>query len=256
MKRLLPANFGKRLVRTGQYVFAAIGIVALGYWASVSVNAHLFQRKEAQSFAQKLQTRGRYEKKGARTVPITKVEQQGPVEGAVIANLAIPRLGLSTMVVEGVEDGDLKLGAGHIPGTALPGEPGNVGIAGHRDTFFRPLRLIHTGDVIALATLHGEDRYQVVSTEIVSPDDVQVLYPTRRDTLTLVTCYPFYFVGSAPLRFIVLAERSDKPERSAAKKESFMAAPATMKSNSMRLIAFEPAEEADTRDSNRQSQHK
>jgi sortase A len=125
--------------------------------------------------------------------------------------LSISRLGLSTVVVEGVEDGDLKLAPGHIPGTAIPGEPGNVGIAGHRDTFFRPLRFIHKDDVIRLSTQHGEERYRVVSIKIVDPDNVQVLYPTNRETLTLVTCYPFYYVGSAPKRFIVRSERFEEP---------------------------------------------
>ena len=111
------------------------------------------------------------------------------------------------MVVQGVSAGDLRRAAGHIPGTALPGEPGNVGIAAHRDTFFRPLRLIAPNDTITLTTLQGAYRYRVVSTEIVKPDAVDVLHPTSRDTLTLVTCFPFYYVGSAPQRFIVHAER-------------------------------------------------
>jgi sortase A len=119
---------------------------------------------------------------------------------------------LSKVVVEGDDATDLQLAPGHIPGTALPGEHGNVGIAGHRDTFFRPLQFIREGDIIALATPNGTYRYRVISTEIVTPDDVQVLDPTKTDVLTLVTCYPFYFVGSAPKRFIVRADRS-MPER-------------------------------------------
>ena len=111
------------------------------------------------------------------------------------------------MVVEGVDERDLKRAAGHIPGTALPGETGNIGIAAHRDTFFRPLRFIEKSDAITLRTLHGTYRYRVVSTKVVAPDDVQVLYPTGRDTLTLVTCFPFYYIGAAPHRFIVTARR-------------------------------------------------
>jgi sortase A len=94
---------------------------------------------------------------------------------------------------------------GHIPGTALPGEDGNIVLAAHRDTFFRPLRNIQKGDEIALTTLSGAYRYRVESIQIVGPDDVGVLSPTKQPTLTLVTCYPFYFVGSAPKRFIVRA---------------------------------------------------
>jgi len=111
------------------------------------------------------------------------------------------------MVVEGAGERDLKLAAGHVPGTSLPGEAGNAGIAGHRDTFFRSLRLIRKNDAISVTTSSGEYQYRVVSIEIVEPDDVQVLYPTKTEMLTLVTCYPFYFVGPAPRRFIIQAER-------------------------------------------------
>jgi len=204
----LPAKAAKRMSRIAQYVFAAIGALALGYWATVFVSARLFQTKEAHDFARELQAKVAREKMASRSDSAKEGEEQPPREGAVIAELGIPRLGLSTMVVEGVEDGELKLAAGHIPGTALPGKQGNIGIAGHRDTFFRPLRFIRKDDMIALTTLRGTSRYRVVSTKIVGSDEVQVLYPTGRDALTLVTCYPFDFVGSAPRRFIVRAERS------------------------------------------------
>jgi sortase A len=208
VKVLLPAKSTKSFLRVAQYVFAAIGVLALGYWATVFVCAEIFQTKEARNFAQEIQAKVAREKVASRSDPAKESEKQPPREGAVVARLAILRLGLSMMVVEGVEDTDLKLAAGHIPGTALPGEQGNIGIAGHRDTFFRPLRFIRKDDLIALTTLHGTYRYRVVSTRIARPDDVQVLYPTRCDTLTLVTCYPFDFVGPAPSRFIVRAERS------------------------------------------------
>jgi LPXTG-site transpeptidase (sortase) family protein len=108
--------------------------------------------------------------------------------------------------VEGAGQHELKLGPGHIRTTALPGEGGNVGIAGHRDTFFRPLRFIRRGDTIELITYEREREYRVVSTEIVNPTDTRVLLPTSRETLTLVTCYPFTFIGAAPKRFIVRAD--------------------------------------------------
>jgi sortase A len=207
VKLFFPPNVRYLLARLGQYVFAAIGILALWYWASVASQARLFQKKEAHRIAQGLQSQVAFKKTDAKPRPIAEIKRQAPVEGAAIANLAIPRIGLSTVVVEGDDDRELKLAAGHIPGTALPGEPGNIGIAAHRDTFFRPLRLIRKDDEIVLTTPHGEDRYSVVSTKIVDPNDVAVLYPTSHDALTLVTCYPFYFVGSAPKRFIVQAER-------------------------------------------------
>jgi sortase A len=101
----------------------------------------------------------------------------------------------------------LRRAVGHIPGTALPSEHGNVGISGHRDTFFRPLRNIRQDDEITLATLNGAYRYRVDTIQVVGPEDIKVLDSTTESMLTLVTCYPFYFVGPAPQRFIVRAHR-------------------------------------------------
>lgn len=125
----------------------------------------------------------------------------------LIGRVEIPRLALSVIVMEGTSSKTLRRAAGHIVGTALPGQPGNVGISGHRDTFFRPLRNIERNDIVTLMTPGGEYRYRVLSTIIVEPDDVSVLDAGDKETLTLVTCYPFYFVGPAPKRFIVRAER-------------------------------------------------
>jgi sortase A len=130
-----------------------------------------------------------------------------PEEGELIGRLEIPDVGVSAIVQEGVASRTLRRGAGRIPGTALPWEPGNVGIAAHRDSFFRGLKDIGKNDIILLTTVHGTFRYQVDSTEVVKPRDTHVLRDTDEDTLTLVTCYPFYYVGSAPKRFIVRARR-------------------------------------------------
>jgi len=130
-----------------------------------------------------------------------------PIAGQLVGRIEIPRLGLSVIVAEGTGDATLRRAAGHIEGTALPGKSGNVGIAGHRDTLFRPLRNIRQDDVITLTTLQGLYRYRVVSTKVVSPYDVAVLNPDGREILTLVTCYPFFFIGPAPDRFIVRAKR-------------------------------------------------
>jgi sortase A len=209
VKRLIPGKTARRWLRVAQFVFASAGVLALGYWAAIFVSARFFQTRQAHDFARELQRRVNRDTMASRS----DAPKEGPElpmrEGAVIAELGVPRLGLSTMVVEGVGDGDLKLAVGHIPGTALPGKQGNIGIAGHRDTFFRPLRFIRKDDMIALTTLRGTSHYRVVSTKIVGPDEVRVLYPTGRDVLTLVTCYPFDFVGPAPRRFIVRAERSE-----------------------------------------------
>ena len=111
------------------------------------------------------------------------------------------------MVTEGTSSATLSRAVGHIPGTALPGQSGNVGLFGRRDTFFRPLRNIQRNGIITLTTLLGEYRYRVVSTTVVDPHEIAVLSSSEKQILTLTTCYPFYFVGSAPDHFIVRAER-------------------------------------------------
>ena len=111
------------------------------------------------------------------------------------------------MIFEGDDAGCLEQDAGHIPGTALPSKSGNMGIAAHRDTYFRPLRLVRANDVINVKTPAGTSEYAVTGTEIVKPTAVSVLKPAPGHDLTLVTCYPFFFVGSAPERFIVHARK-------------------------------------------------
>ena len=193
----------KHPLQASQYALAVVGVLALGYWATVSLSARLYQAKETRAFEGRLQSQQR-EKQRSSVSRSTTTAKHG---GSAVARLAIPRLGLASIVVEGVKERDLRVAPGHIPGTPLPGEAGNVAIAGHRDTFFRPLRFIRKNDTINVMTDRGEDQYRVVSTNIVAPGDIQVLYPTGRDTLTLVTCYPFDYVGPAPNRFIVRAER-------------------------------------------------
>ena len=127
--------------------------------------------------------------------------------GDVVGELTIPRLHMSVMVFEGADAGILKIGAGHIPGTALPPRDGNIGIAAHRDTFFRSLKSIHPSDVITLRAPSGASRFEVTETEIVRPWDVKVLAQAPGRDLTLVTCYPFFYIGHAPQRFIVHAKR-------------------------------------------------
>jgi sortase A len=125
----------------------------------------------------------------------------------LIGRLMIPRLHLSAIVREGADGSTLQVALGHIPGTSLPGQNGNVGIAGHRDTLFRDLRRIRKCDLILFDTFGGKYTYVVKSTEIVRPKDVSVLKADDHPELTLVTCYPFYYVGSAPKRFIVKARQ-------------------------------------------------
>jgi LPXTG-site transpeptidase (sortase) family protein len=129
-----------------------------------------------------------------------------PAAGSWLARLDAPSVKLSTTVLEGTNDRTLARGSGHIEDTPLPGERGNIGVAGHRDTVFRPLRLVRLGDAMDLTTSNRVYHYRISKTLIVEPEDVYVLDPTPRPTLTLVTCYPFEFIGRAPQRFIVQAE--------------------------------------------------
>jgi sortase A len=125
------------------------------------------------------------------------------------AVLRVPKLHLEVPVYEGSDELTLNRGLGRIIGTARLGEPGNTGIAGHRDGFFRGLKDIGPGDTLELLLPHRTDRYVVTNILITNPDDVSVLQPSSVASLTLVTCYPFYFVGSAPRRYIVQASSDD-----------------------------------------------
>jgi sortase A len=172
----------------------AVALSTLSYCAYVALDTWKFQRDDRRQFDSMLTRQA-------------SAPPQPPAANGVIGLLDIPRLGISVMVIEGADSTALRRAAGHISGTALPGEQGNVGISAHRDTFFRRLRNIRQRDVITVNTLAGEYRYRVVSTRIVSPTEVSVLDPAETEILTLVTCYPFYYVGAAPDRFVVRAER-------------------------------------------------
>ena len=178
--------------------FAIIGLLVTGYWAYEHVHANLYQASESR----RLSTRAGNRNERPMRRPYARA-------GSAIAVLSIPHLGLKTVVVEGVNEQELRVAAGHVPGTALPGESGNIAVAGHRDTFFRSLRHIRNSDEINLNTPDGQYRYRVISTKVTWPDDITVLRPTPRPSITLITCYPFTFVGAAPKRFIVRAELLD-----------------------------------------------
>ena len=122
-----------------------------------------------------------------------------------LGRIEVPRLHLSVMTREGTDAATLRRAVGHIASTALPGQRGNAAFAGHRDTFFRKLRDVRKGDEIVFTTAQGRHRYVVDELRVVDPRDVSVLEPTSGPVLTLVTCYPFNYIGSAPERFIVRA---------------------------------------------------
>lgn len=122
-----------------------------------------------------------------------------------LGRVVVPRLGLEVMVADGIDAHTLRRAAGHIPGTSRLGSGGNVGIAGHRDSWFRPLKDVRAGDEVVVTTPGAVSRYRVEWAEVVVPDDTSALRPTTYPALTLVTCYPFYYVGTAPDRFVVRA---------------------------------------------------
>ena len=178
-------------------LFLLTAIVCLSYTGWIYFDEYWHQRQESEAFD-----------KAREVQPTVPAKPPARPEEPMKGRLSIPRLRLETMVEEGVSDSVLRRTAGHIPGTALPGRPGNVGVAAHRDTHFRSLSGIRKRDRIMLSTLSGDYKYEVVSTKIVSPKDVSVLAPSKgQNTLTLVTCYPFYYVGHAPKRFIVRARQ-------------------------------------------------
>jgi len=188
-----------RLLRWISSLLLLAGTAALAYAAYVIVSARYFQVTEAAKFD------------ALAVRPNLRPAPRAVVHGGVIGMLEIPRLSVNAIVVQGDSSDVLRRAVGHIPGTPLPGQPGNVALAGHRDTIFRPLRNIAAGDLIELRTDTGVIRYRVSSTKIVPPSDVAVLESRGQNELTLVTCYPFYYVGHAPKRFIVTASEVAPP---------------------------------------------
>ena len=187
----------RRTLGWSQVALFACGALLLSYCGFVMVDAWVFQQRESHDLERWLENRPKAQLPGPPAVRAR----------GLIGRLEIPRLGLSAILIEGDDSKTLRRAVGHIPGTPLPGHSGNTALTGHRDTFFRPLRNIRENDIIVVTTLEGEYRYRVVSTRVVSPDNVAVLKAGVGEILTLVTCYPFYFVGAAPDRFIVRAER-------------------------------------------------
>jgi sortase A len=178
-----------KLMRATSYFLLALGVAALGYVGYVSADSKAYQAIEKEKFVQAAVTQN----------------PQMLREGDVIGEIQVPRLGLDSMVVQGGTSRNLRRAVAHISNSALPGQWGNVALAGHRDTFFRPLRDIRAGDEVRFKTAAGTFEYRVQSIEIVGPRDTKVLEPSSGRDLTLITCFPFGFVGRAPGRFIVRA---------------------------------------------------
>ena len=186
----------RQSLKWGSSVLVAFGLIALIWDGASLARMYLYQKQSTAILDHENLLR-----------PVKTMLDSVPKAGTLLGSISIPRVRVSSVIVEGTDDHTLTLSVGHIPGTAVPGREGNVALAGHRDTFFRGLRNIRNRDEIVLTTSDGTHLYEVESTRVVSPDDVDVLNDVGRPLLTLVTCYPFYFVGSAPKRFIVQAHR-------------------------------------------------
>ena len=180
----------------------ALGTACLVFYGVVTVRTWQYQRDAKAEVAQMVSA-NRPPKAAQKTPAVAKPLTPGEVIGRV----DIPRLKLSAAVAEGDDDTTLGKAVGHLPDTPLPWDRrGNVGLAAHRDGLFRALEKIRLGDEVRVVTRRGEYHYRVKKTHIVDPDDVWVLAPTTAPTVTLITCYPFSFVGNAPQRFVVQAE--------------------------------------------------
>jgi sortase A len=180
-----------------EWALLGFGAGCLATYAYVSVEAHRFQQARAAQFQ--------------RIAAIAGSTAIAP--GALIGMLDVPRLGLSTPVIEGDDDETLERSVGHLPDTPMPWDRGNSAVAGHRDGLFRPLKNIKVGDEIRFRTPGRDLLYEVTRTSVVEPRDLWVLDPASGADLTLITCYPFYWVGSAPERFVVHARRVVRPAK-------------------------------------------
>jgi len=206
----------------------SLGVALLAVYGVVRVHGAIVQRQDLEHFAGLREAHAEARLAGSAAGAVAALAARPPADfslwsekrirayretmerdcDAPLAVLRIPRVELEVAVLEGTDDFVLDRAVGHIEGTARPGDSGNIGIAGHRDGFFRGLKDVRRGDVIELVTLEGTEIYVVDELTVVEPEAVGVLRPTSEPSITLVTCYPFYFVGSAPQRFIVRGVRA------------------------------------------------
>jgi len=213
-----------RLWRLAERAAWGVGAVCIAAWIVVSIDGARGKRREMDRFVALRAATTTLRAPDAPDLRLWSRERivawretaRNPAP-APLAILRIPRIGLEVPVIEGTDDITLNRGAGHIEDTALPGTAGNSGIAGHRDGFFRGLKDVATGDAIQIETLNAIETYRIERTWIVDPEDVSVLDPTPARSVTLVTCYPFYFVGSAPQRYIVRAVLHESTSTSASR---------------------------------------
>jgi sortase A len=202
----LPGERAPRPLRWLERLFLSAGAAALIWCAVILTDGEIAQRNAQRSLEIAIAvdelTDAAPAQNGDAPSPHPRVDV-----GSAIAAMSIPRVQLSAMVLHGSDARTLQRGPGHLEHTAVPGDAGNIVIAGHRDSFFRPLRQIRLGDDIFLETRDGRFHYRVNSLRVVGPREVSVLAPTSEEVLTLITCYPFWVLGHAPDRFIVRAAR-------------------------------------------------
>ena len=183
------------MLRALQYVLWGVAVIAIAVYACTVGERWISQAYLDWEFARSL------ESPAAPPPPHNRMFAGGQPLG----RLEIRSIHLSALFIEGADGPSLRRAVGHIPGTALPGELGNVALSAHRDTFFRHLGQLAKGDAISITTRHGSYEYVVESLQVVDPDERSVLRDLGRPSLTLITCYPFYYVGPAPKRFVVHA---------------------------------------------------
>lgn len=186
------------MMRGLERLLFVVAVCALAWYGTARIDA----TREQAALSRELgdaQATARMATGGTGSRPVTLAPR------SLVGRIDVPRLKLSAMAREGVDVRTLRGSVGHVPGTALPGATGNAAFAAHRDTFFAALKGIRKGDAVLVTTPDGVHRYAVTGTRIVDPTEVSVLAPTQGSILTLVTCYPFDYIGSAPKRFVVQA---------------------------------------------------
>ena len=190
-------------------VFLVIGAVLLGYVAWAYGSMYFEQRRLAREW-QRQQQEQQQQPQATSTA--------GPADGGSdLTLLSVPKINLESVVVEGTDNRSLRLGPGHMTDTPQPGEDGNAVISGHRDTFFRHLNDLHTGDEVLVQRAGKTFHYQVTGKRVVEPTDVAVIAPTKDPEMTLITCYPTYFIGPAPKRLVVFSKLVNETPQTAAK---------------------------------------
>lgn len=209
-----------------QWTLIVAGLALLGFWVGAKLHGRIGGEADIRAFEQ---ARAEIQRPSTPAIAPDGLPLELPVDttlwaedrieefeeslehefDAPLAILRIPKIELEVAVLSGTDELVLNRGVGHIGGTPIPGEDGNVGIAGHRDGYFRGLKDVEVGDLIEMETLTGREIYTITELFLVDPPDVWVLEPTENPAITLVTCYPFYYAGSAPQRYIVRAEKNE-----------------------------------------------